>query len=180
MKYTANDKPAIRPERIERVRKLLQDLPEKDTRISKRETVTRLEADIRKALKKGYTPKEIVALMKAGGIIVSMQLIKEVLEPENKKEILKEEVTKTNIDDTLETEPEVETENNTENALETSLEISDTLATETKESVLENAESNNAKTVSETLEKTVEAENKTTEEYKGQFEIIPDRPDDEL
>ncbi len=168
MKYAANEKPTIRPERIEQARKLLQDLPEKDTRISKKEAVVRLEADIHKAFKKGYTSKEIALLLKSAGVTISMQLIKEVLDSENRDEALQRELSELNADDFLD-----EAENDSENQK--------SVSTEDKESVLpktkENAEGNRAKNTTKRVEK---IEEEVVSSKNGRFEIIPDRPNDEL
>lgn len=66
----------IRPEQIARAKKLLQDLPEKDDRKTRPEAARLLENDFRKAMKKGYCPKEICALLKNEGILIPARLIK--------------------------------------------------------------------------------------------------------
>lgn len=47
----------IRPEQINKARRMLQDLPEKIERKTRQEAALLLERDLRKALKKGYGPK---------------------------------------------------------------------------------------------------------------------------
>lgn len=69
--------PTIRPEQIRRAKKLLQDLPEKEIRKTRPEAAKLLESDFRKALKKGYSPEEIRALLKNEGIIIPAYLIKQ-------------------------------------------------------------------------------------------------------
>lgn len=75
----------IRPEQIVRAQKLLQDLPEKDERKTREEAATLLEKDFRKVLKKGYSPKEISAMLKNAGIIIPAYLVKNFLTPESEK-----------------------------------------------------------------------------------------------
>ena len=73
----------IRPEQIERARKLLQDLPEKDERKTREEAAGILEKDFRKVLGKGYSPKEISTILKNSGIIIPAYLVKNFLTPKN-------------------------------------------------------------------------------------------------
>ena len=73
----------IRPEQIERARKLLQDLPEKDARKTREEAAGFLEKDFRKALQRGYTPKELSMMLKNAGIIIPAYLVEKFLEPKN-------------------------------------------------------------------------------------------------
>ena len=75
----------IRLEQIIRAQKLLQDLPEKDERKTRQEAATLLETDFRKAFQKGYSPKEITAMLKNAGIIIPAYLVKNFLTPENEK-----------------------------------------------------------------------------------------------
>ncbi|WP_291447888.1 hypothetical protein [Desulfovibrio sp.] len=72
----------IRPEQIERAQKLLQGLPEKDDRKTREEAAGLLERDFRKALGKGYTPKELTAILKNAGIIIPAYLVEKFLKPE--------------------------------------------------------------------------------------------------
>lgn len=73
----------IRPEQITRAKKLLQDLPEKDERKTREEAAEFLEKDFRKALEKGYSPKELSAILKNEGIIIPAYLVEKYLKPEN-------------------------------------------------------------------------------------------------
>lgn len=66
----------IRPQQIERARKLLQDLPEKEDRKTRPEAAELLERDFKKALKKGYGPSELSQMLKNEGIIIPAYLIK--------------------------------------------------------------------------------------------------------
>lgn len=75
----------LRPGQIERARMLLQNLPEKDDRKTREEAAGILEKDFRKALKQGYTPKELSAMLKAEGIIIPAYLVEKYLKPENEK-----------------------------------------------------------------------------------------------
>lgn len=72
----------IRPEQIQKAQKLLQDLPEKDERKTRQEAAGFLERDFRKALKRGYTPKELSAMLKNAGIIIPAYLVENFLKPE--------------------------------------------------------------------------------------------------
>ena len=65
----------IRPEQINKARRMLQDLPEKIERKTRQEAALLLERDLRKALKKGYGPKELCTLLKNEGIIIPTYLI---------------------------------------------------------------------------------------------------------
>lgn len=73
----------IRPVQIERARKLLQDLPEKDDRKTREEAAGLLEKDFRKALNQGYTPREISAMLKNANIVIPAYLVEKFLKPEN-------------------------------------------------------------------------------------------------
>ena len=62
----------------------------KDTRCSREEAAAFLEKDIKRAFKKGYTPKELCALLKRAKIIIPERLIAryqvpEVAEVENRE-----------------------------------------------------------------------------------------------
>lgn len=72
----------LRPEQIERARKLLQDLPERDDRKTREEAAGLLEKDFRKALQRGYAPKELSAMLKNAGIIIPAYLVEKFLKPE--------------------------------------------------------------------------------------------------
>ncbi|WP_337392449.1 hypothetical protein [Desulfovibrio sp.] len=67
----------IRPEQINKARRMLQDLPEKIERKTRQEAALLLESDLRKALKKGYGPKELCTLLKNEGIIIPTYLIRQ-------------------------------------------------------------------------------------------------------
>ena len=73
----------LRPEQLARAQRLLSDLPEKDERKTREEGAEFLEKDFRKALRKGYTPKEISAMLKNEGIIIPAYLVEKFLKPEN-------------------------------------------------------------------------------------------------
>ena len=73
----------LRLEQLARAQKLLSDLPEKDERKTREEGAEFLEKDFRKALRKGYTPKEISAMLKNEGIIIPAYLVEKFLKPEN-------------------------------------------------------------------------------------------------
>lgn len=66
----------IRPQQIERAKKLLQELPEKEDRKTRPEAAELLERDFRKAKEKGYTPRELSQMLKNEGIIIPAYLIK--------------------------------------------------------------------------------------------------------
>lgn len=66
----------IRPQQIERARRLLQNLPEKEDRKTRPEAAELLERDFKKAKEKGYTPKELSQILKNEGIIIPAYLIK--------------------------------------------------------------------------------------------------------
>lgn len=66
----------IRPQQIERAKKLLQNLPEKEDRKTRLEAAELLERDFKKAKEKGYTPKELSQMLKNEGIIIPIYLIK--------------------------------------------------------------------------------------------------------
>ncbi len=73
----------LRPEQLARAQRLLSDLPEKDERKTREEGAEFLEKDFRKALRKGYTPKEISAMLKNEGILIPAYLVEKFLKPEN-------------------------------------------------------------------------------------------------
>ena len=75
-------KAKIRMSEIERARKLLLDLPEKDDRKTRQEAAEMLEKDFRKVLKRGYTPKELSMILKNAGIIIPAYLVERFLKPE--------------------------------------------------------------------------------------------------
>ena len=65
----------IRPEQLRAAQKILKELPVKDTRFSREEAAAFLEKDLKRAFRKGYTPKELCALFKKAGIIIPERLI---------------------------------------------------------------------------------------------------------
>ncbi len=69
----------IRPQQIERARKLLQNLPEKEDRKTRPEAAELLERDFKKAREKGYSAKELSQILKNEGIIIPAYLIKRFL-----------------------------------------------------------------------------------------------------
>ena len=66
----------IRPQQIERAKKLLQNLPEKEDRKTRSEAAELLERDFKKAKEKGYSPKELSQMLKNEGIIIPAYLEK--------------------------------------------------------------------------------------------------------
>lgn len=72
-------KTKIRPEQLTRARKLLHDLPKREDGKTRPEAAEFLESDFRKALKKGYSPKELSLLLKNEGIIIPAYLIQKFL-----------------------------------------------------------------------------------------------------
>ena len=66
----------IRPQQIERAKKLLQNLPEKEDRKTRSEAAELLERDFKKAKEKGYSPKELSQMLKYEGIFIAAYLIK--------------------------------------------------------------------------------------------------------
>ena len=71
----------IRPEQLRTAQKILKELPVKDTRCSREEAAAFLEKDLKRAFRKGYTPKELCALLKKAGIIIPERLIARYQEP---------------------------------------------------------------------------------------------------
>lgn len=69
--------PTIRPEQIQRAKELLQALPKNEVRKTRQEASKILENDFRNALKKGYSTKELCALLKNESIIIPAYLIEE-------------------------------------------------------------------------------------------------------
>jgi len=62
--------PKITKKKISRAKSVLQDLPELDTRKTRPEAAAILEADFRRALRKGYDPAELSRILKKEGIII--------------------------------------------------------------------------------------------------------------
>ena len=71
----------ITREQLGTAQRLLRGLPVKDTRCSREEAVAFLEKDIKRAFRKGYTPKELCVLLKKAGIIFPERLIARYQEP---------------------------------------------------------------------------------------------------
>ena len=71
----------IRPEQLRTAQKILRELPVQDTRCSSEEAAAFLEKDLKRAFRKGYTPKELCALLKKVGIIIPERLIARYHEP---------------------------------------------------------------------------------------------------
>lgn len=66
----------IQPQQIETARRLLRSLPQKDFGKSREETTVILEKDFRKAMERGYSPKEISAMLKKEGVSIPASLLK--------------------------------------------------------------------------------------------------------
>ena len=71
----------IRLEQLRTALKILRELPVKDTRCSREEAAAFLEKDLKRAFRKGYTSKELCALLKKVGIIIPERLIARYQEP---------------------------------------------------------------------------------------------------
>ena len=71
----------IRLEQLRTAQKILRELPVKDTRCSREEAAAFLEKDLKRAFRKGYTPKELCALLKKVSIILPECLIARYQEP---------------------------------------------------------------------------------------------------
>ena len=65
----------IRPKQIKKAQRLISSLPVKDEGCSREEAAALLEKDLKRAFKKGYSPKEICALFKKEGIIIARHVI---------------------------------------------------------------------------------------------------------
>lgn len=65
----------IRPEQLRTAQKILRELPVKDNRCSREEAAAFLEKDLKRAFRKGYTPKELCDLLKKARIIIPERLI---------------------------------------------------------------------------------------------------------
>ena len=72
-------KTKIRAEQLTRARKLLHELPQKEDRKTRPEAAKFLEDDFRKALRKGYSPKELSLLLRNAGIMIPAYLIQNCL-----------------------------------------------------------------------------------------------------
>lgn len=67
----------ISPEQIATARKLLHDLPPKELPKTTEEAAVSLAKDFRKALRKGYTSKDISEILKREGIGIPVSQVKE-------------------------------------------------------------------------------------------------------
>lgn len=67
---------SIRSGQILRARQMLRDLPEKEDKKTRAEAAALLENDFRKAMQKGYKPREVRQLLGNEGIIIPEYLIK--------------------------------------------------------------------------------------------------------
>ena len=76
------NKTKIRAEQLTRAKKLLHDLPKREDGKTRPEAAQFLESDFRKALKKGYSPKELSMLLKNEGIIIPAYLTEKFLKSE--------------------------------------------------------------------------------------------------
>ena len=76
----------VLPGQVEKAKKLLQGLPTKDVGITRTEFAATLDKDIRKALNKGYSLKDISALLKKEGISMPASLLKEHLSSAQKEQ----------------------------------------------------------------------------------------------
>ena len=65
----------IRPKQIKKAQRIISSLPVKDEGCSREEAAALLEKDLKRAFKKGYSPKEICALFKKEGIIIARHVI---------------------------------------------------------------------------------------------------------
>lgn len=70
-----NQLPTIRQRQIKLAQNLMSELPEKNIKCTKEEAAEIMAADFKRAFKKGYTPKEIAALLRKQGIIIAAHLI---------------------------------------------------------------------------------------------------------
>lgn len=65
----------IRPDQLRTARTILSELPVKDNRCSREQAAAFLEKDLKRAFRKGYSPKELCALFKKAGIIIPERLV---------------------------------------------------------------------------------------------------------
>lgn len=65
----------IRPKQIKKAQQIISSLPVKDEGCSREQAAALLEKDLKRAFKKGYSPKEICALFKKEGIIIARHVI---------------------------------------------------------------------------------------------------------
>lgn len=72
----------IRPKQIKKAQRIISSLPVKDEGCSREEAAALLEKDLKRAFKKGYSPKEICALFKKEGIIIARHVIEKYQDEE--------------------------------------------------------------------------------------------------
>ena len=71
----------ITREQLGTAHRLLRELPVKDTRCSRQEAAAFLGKDLKRAFRKGYTPKELCPLLKKADIVLPERLIARYQEP---------------------------------------------------------------------------------------------------
>ncbi len=67
--------PMVHDEQIKRAKKLIQELPVRDNRVTRLEAAQILEPDFRKAFRKGYEPSELSKTLRKEGIFIPAYLI---------------------------------------------------------------------------------------------------------
>ncbi len=77
----------ITPKQIELARKILSIIPPKDNTRTREEAGEVLAKDFKLAFKKGYSPREIAAMLKVYGIIIPASVVAKYEGPETDKEI---------------------------------------------------------------------------------------------
>ncbi|MBQ3172519.1 MAG: hypothetical protein IKL39_00305 [Mailhella sp.] len=65
-------------EQVSRAKKLLENLPPKDSKKTKKEAASELEEDFKKAMSRGYTAAQISDILKNEGIDIPAYIIKKV------------------------------------------------------------------------------------------------------
>ena len=65
-------------EQVSRAKKLLENLPPKDSKKTKKEAASELEEDFKKAMSHGYTAAQISDILKNEGIDIPAYIIKKV------------------------------------------------------------------------------------------------------
>ena len=71
-------------EQVNRAKKLLENLPAKDSKKSRREAANELVEDFKNAMKNGYTAAQISDILKNEGISIPVYLIKKVCKDDQK------------------------------------------------------------------------------------------------
>ena len=89
-------------EQVNRAKKLLENLPAKDSKKSRQEAASELVEDFKNAMKNGYTAAQISDILKNEGISIPVYLIKKVCKDEQKPE----KKNKEKIGEMPETKPE--------------------------------------------------------------------------